>query len=664
VEETMTAVSGFKLAVLAALLIASPIDWELSAPMCNAAEPETSLGLTRSVQEAADSRLKVQPFDLADVTLLDGPFKDAMDHDRDYLFTLDPDRFLHQFRVNAGLPPKAPLYGGWESPDQGAGRCLGHYLSALSLYYRATGDSKAKQRIDYIVGELALCQRRTDHGMLTAENGVPAAFAELQTGNVAPLKKCRVPWYIQHKMFAGLRDAYELAGNEQAKEVLIKLADWAIYATQNLTYDQWQSMLEQEQGGMNEVLADVYAITGDAKYLDLAKKFYHAAVMDPLAAQVDKLTGLHANTQIPKVIGIARQFELTGDDKDRVIAEYFWDRVVGTRTYIIGGDSEGEHFGAPNDLADKLTPETAETCNTYNMLKLTRHLFEWTADPKYADYYERALYNHVLASQEPKQGMMTYFVSLKPGHFKTYSTPFDSFWCCVGTGMENHVKYGDSIYYHSADSLYVNLYIPSIVNWQDKGLTVRQDTTFPQSDTSRFTIMASKSIDARILLRYPDWATNGISVTVNGKSQKISQQPDSYVAVDRKWKSGDTLIVTLPMSLHTAVLPDDPSKFAILDGPIVLAAQLGSDGITGTMPYGKSQLDYVNVPDPPVPAVVDNGSPVTTHLTPVAGQSMTFTMNGLTTSQPITLRPFYQTYYDRYTIYWNTAKPTVSTSPP
>jgi DUF1680 family protein len=622
------------------------------------AAPHTQLrpAMTSVYKVAPTIPSQVQPFDLADVTLLDGPFKAAMGRDTAYLLSLDPDRLLHNFRTEAGLPPKAPIYGGWENSGV-AGHILGHYLSALSMEYRATGDVRVKQRVDYIVGELALCQEKNGGGYVSAIPDGKAMFADVAAGHGDGVHRGWVPWYTMHKLFAGLRDAYLYTGNAQAKDVLVKLSDWAIHTTSALSDDQWQIMLEQEHGGMNEVLADVYALTGNAQYLALSRKFYQKSVLDPLTLREDHLAGLHGNTQIPKVIGLARLYELTGDPKDKTAAEYFWDRVVHTRSYAIGANTDGEHFGQPNKLSASLSPSTAETCNTYNMLKLTRHLFEWTPTAEYADFYERALYNHILASQDPKRGMMTYYVSLKPGHFKTYSNPTESFWCCVGTGMENHVKYGDSIYFRDGHSLYVNLFIPSVLKWRAQGLTVRQETRFPESDTTHLTITAVKPTLMALKVRYPSWA-RGMTVAVNGQAQPVTSKPGSYVSVSRTWHSGDRVDIRLPMHLHTEAMPDDPTKIALLYGPLVLAGQLGSDGITAPMPYATGdQGAYFHVSDPAVPVLILHGKPLTSWIKPVAGQPLTFRTVGAGQPNEVTLKPFYSTYFGRYTVYWDTFTP-------
>ena len=598
---------------------------------------------------------QVQPFDLADVRLLDSPFKQAMMRDQTYLFSLNADRLLHNFRTNAGLPAKAPIYGGWENTGV-AGHILGHYLSALALCYRATGSPQIKQRINYIVDELALCQAKNGNGYVSGIPDGKAMFADVAAGHGNGVHRGWVPWYTMHKLFAGLRDAYLETGNPKAKAVLVKLSDWAVATTANLSDKEWQIMLTQEHGGMNEVLADVYGLTGDPKYLALSQKFYQKSVLDPLTRREDDLAGLHGNTQIPKLIGLARLYELTGESKDRVAADFFWDRVVHTRTYAIGGNTDSEHFDLPDKLSTHLGPVTAETCNTYNMLKLTRHLFEWKPTVEYADFYERALYNHILASQDPKQGMMTYYVSLKPGHFKTYSTPTESFWCCVGTGMENHVKYGDSIYFHDANSLWVNLFIPSVLNWRDKHLTVRQQTRYPETDTTRLTLTGPRPVSATLKIRCPAW-THGMTVAVNGHPQTVKATPGTYVSLARLWKSGDRVDITLPMRLHSEPMPDDRTKVALLYGPVVLAGQLGREGMTGAIPYASDAGAYFGVPDPAVPVLVTNNKPLDAWIKPVPGRPLTFRTVGAGRPNDVTLKPFYQTAYNRYTVYWDTFTP-------
>jgi DUF1680 family protein len=597
--------------------------------------------------------MAVELFDLSEVKLLDSPFKQAMDLNASYLLSLEPDRFLHYFRVNAGLKPKGPAYGGWEAPTTGAGRCLGHYLSSLSLQYRASGDSRFKERVDYVVSELAICQQT--NGFLSAQTNLAEAFAVLAVGHGDALLKSRVPWYIQHKMFAGLRDAFCLTGNQQARQILIRLADWAVAVTANLTREQFQTMLKQEYGGMLEVLVDVYALTGDRKYLELARRFQDDATFSPLGAKMDKLAQKHANTMIPKLTGAVRLYELTGDAPERAAAEYFWNEVVDHHTYAFGGNSDREHFGPPDQLP--LSTQTAETCNTYNMLKLTRHLFRLGPDVKYGDYYERALYNQILASQEPKQGMFTYFVSLKPGHFKTYSTPFDSFWCCVGTGMENHTQYGNGIYYHDTNNLYVVLYIPSQLTWPAKNVTIRQETDYPASGDMRFTLKCAKPASFGFKFRYPSWAALGMAIKVNGQAIKLDTHPGEFASVERAWKNDDKVQVQFPVNLRAESSAGSPTIKAFFFGPLLLAGDLGTNNLPAPIAYARDQCQYCDFPDPKVPVLVMDDRPLENWMKPVAGEPLTFRTVNAGRPADVTLRPFYQLHYQRYTVYWDVLSP-------
>jgi len=584
---------------------------------------------------------KVQPFALRDVRLLESPFKAAMERNGKYLLDLEPDRLLHNFRKFAGLEPKAPIYGGWESQGV-AGHTLGHYLSACSMMYASTGDTRYRQRVECIVTELVVCQNKRADGYV---GGIPEAdriFKEVAEGNIRSqgfdLNGGWVPWYTLHKLYAGLIDAYFLCDNETAKVVATKLADWAIGITSKLTDEQWQKMLACEYGGMNEAMANLYAITGETKYLDLARKFHHKTILDPLErGDAGHLPGKHANTQIPKVIGSAREYELTGNAGDRKIAATFWDAVVHDHTYAIGGNSSGEHFGPPDKLNHRLSTTTAETCNTYNMLKLTRHLFSWNPTAAYMDYYERALYNHILASQDPRTGMLCYYVSLQPGHFKIYSTPFDSFWCCVGSGIENHAKYGESIYFHDAESLYVNLFIPSELNWKSQGIVIRQETRFPDEDTTRLLFTAERPVEMTLRIRYPSWAAGKAVVKVNGEAHPMSGEPGSYISVRRRWAGGDRVEITFPMRLHDEPMPDNPNREALLYGPIVLAGTLGSE----------------KAPEPKIPVLVTDGQPATRWLRPVAGKPLAFQTQGAGRPAEVSFLPFYQTHHERYSVYWD-----------
>jgi uncharacterized protein len=598
---------------------------------------------------------RAHPFSLREVRLLDGPFKKAMQLDGAFLLKVDSDRFLSYFRETAGLKPKAPVYGGWEAK---VGRMLGHHLSACSMMYASSGDARFLDRANYIVDQLEECQKANGNGFV---GGIPdgkRVFSELAAGKVEAdagnLNGVHAPWYMMHKVFAGLRDAHLHCGNAKARQVLVGLADWCCSVGAGLTDEQFQRMLSCEYGGMNEVLADVFSFTGDKKYLELAERFNHHAVLDLLIHQQDRLDGLHANTQIPKVMGMARQYELTGHEPFRAGATYFWDQVTQKRSYAIGGNSDDEHFFPVGEMARHLHAAAAETCNTYNMLKLTRKLFCLEPRAQYADYYERALYNHILASQDPDTGMMIYFFSLKPGHFKTFSTPFESFWCCVGTGMENHAKYGDSIYFHDSKGLFVNLFIPSEIDWKQRGIKIRQETKFPEEETSRLTVTGRHPVEMVIRIRHPYWAAIGLEVTVNGKPVRSASEPGGYLSIARTWRGGDVIEMKMPMKLHVEPMADDKNKFAILYGPLVLAGALGAEGLQPPMPFaGNNQLEYAHVPDPPVFSTADQDKPVDQWVEPVPGKPLNFVTTTAGTSGKIDLLPVYAINRQRYTVYWD-----------
>ncbi|MCX6343503.1 MAG: glycoside hydrolase family 127 protein [Armatimonadetes bacterium] len=590
---------------------------------------------------------KARPFDLNQVKLLNSPFKHAMELDGKYLLELELDRLLSRFREFAGLKPKAEIYGNagsWEGGNL-SGQTAGHYLTACSMMYRSTGDKRYLDRVNYMIDELAEVQKANGNGFVGAMPNGKKLFAEMsaaktneQMDKAYSDNEGGVPWYNMHKTFAGLRDAYLLCGNEKAKDILIKLADWVCDWQKDIPEEVFQHMLDIEHGGINESLADAYAISGNPKHLEAAKRFYHHRMLDPLKAHEDKLGGNHANTQIPKFIGAARIYELTKLSDFRTIASFSWDTILKNHTYVIGGNSCYEYFGDPGKLNDRITPNTTETCNTYNMLKLTEHLFQWTADAKYADYYERGLYNHILASQSPSTGMMCYYVALKSGHVKKFSTPFDSFWCCVGTGIENHVKYGQGIYYHDDKSLYINLFIPSELNWSEKGFKLKQETDLPMTDIVRFTVTCTKPTVLKLMVRQPAWAFDGITAKVNGKPFASANKPSSYLALSKTWKTGDKIEVKLPMRLYTEYVLDNKERMAVLYGPIVLAGRV-------------EQAD----PDKPMTVLVTEGRPAKDWVKRVPGK-LEFVTSGVGKPSDITLVPFYAIDSEPYAIYWDTFK--------
>lgn len=599
---------------------------------------------------------KLAPFDLADVTLGEGPFLHAQRKTEAYLLTLQPDRMLHNFRVNAGLKPKAPVYGGWESDPTWAdinchGHTLGHYLSACALAYRSTGTAAYKRRVDYIARELGACQKAADSGLICAfPDGSKLVAAHLRGEPITG-----VPWYTLHKVYAGLRDGAVLADSAAARAVLLKFADWAVIATRPLSDAQFETMLETEHGGMSEVFADLFAMTGNADYRETAERFAQKAILVPLAKRRDMLDGLHANTQLPKIIGYQRLWEITGKPDYQVAAAFFWQTVARTRSFATGGHGDNEHFFAMADFADHVfSAKGSETCCQHNMLKLTRALFLHDPQAEYAEYYERTLYNGILASQDPDSGMATYFQGARPGYMKLYHTPEHSFWCCTGTGMENHVKYRDSIYFHDADALYVNLFLPSSVRWRDKDAVVTQITTFPETPTTMLRWSAKRPTRATLKLRHPHWSKTAI-VLVNGIETARSTVPGRYVDVVRTWQDGDRVELRLAMEVAVQHAPAAPDIVAFTYGPLVFAGALGRDGLAPGSDIIVSERKYGEYNATPFAAPDLAGDPDTLAATVKPGykplEFTTLSAEGV----PIRLVPYHQIAHERYATYWRVA---------
>jgi DUF1680 family protein/acetyl esterase/lipase len=497
--------------------------------------------------------------------------------------------------------------------------------------------------VAYIVKELAECQTARGTGYVGAIPDEDRIWNEVAAGNIhtedGNLNGAWVPWYTEHKVLAGLVDAWTYTGNKQAKDVAIRLCDWIDVKFKGLTEVQWQVMLNAEHGGMNEALANMYAITGDTRYLALSRKFHHQKILDPLALEKDVIHGVHANTQIPKIIGFARQYELTGDERDHAIARYFWDLVVHHYSYVVGGNSDHERF-APEagKLSGCLSATTTETCNSYNMLKLTGHLFELDPQAAYMDFYERTLYNHILASQNPETGMVLYYLPLASGTEKKFGSDTGDFWCCTGTGMENHTKYGKDIYYKSADGgLYVNLFIPSTLHWKERGAHLEMKTNYPEGSSVSLRIVDMNAAGDRwtMFVRRPWWARSGVRASVNGKPVMVTADAGEYITISRVWKKGDELRLELPMSLYTESMPDDPTMRALLYGPLVLAGRLGQEPVR--------QQD--------IPVFVATPAVMKDWIKPVPGRVDEFVASS--NGNKIALSPLYKIYNERYAVYWD-----------
>ncbi|HXY20035.1 MAG TPA: beta-L-arabinofuranosidase domain-containing protein [Gemmatimonadales bacterium] len=611
-----------------------------------------------------------RPFELARVRLLPGPFLDAMQVNRRYLTGLDPDRLLHTFRLNAGLPSAAEPLGGWEAPENELrGHFTGHYLSACALMSASLADADVKARGDLMVTELARCQQALGNGYLSA---FPETFFDrLRAG-----RPVWAPFYTLHKIMAGLLDMHTLAGNAQALDVLKGMARWTAGWAQPLGDDAMARALEREYGGMNELLYNLSAVTGTAWYAELAHRFDHERFFGPLAAGRDELKGLHVNTNIPKVIGAARRYELTGEARYRAVAEYFWREVSTRRAYATGGTSNGEGWNTePGVLAAELSSETQECCTSYNMLKLTRHVFGWTADPAAADYYERLLWNGVLGTQHPADGDKLYYVPLASGYWKLFGTPLHDFWCCTGTGCESAAKFGDSIWFHDDDGAWLNQYIASEVDWAEKGVRLVQDTHFPSVPGTSVTVRGARPTRFTLRVRVPAW-TRGGGASLNGRPLDGFAAPGGYLVVDRVWKDGDRLEVSLPMSLHVAPMPDDATVQAVMYGPLVLVGKLGTDGITDenrrAEPTRPGRVPEFKYQPPPVAAFRVRSDDPATWIERVAGdtdagggsggasgraagpQPPTFRTSGQ--AQDVTLAPFYSVIDERYAVYWKVAR--------
>jgi uncharacterized protein len=600
----------------------------------------------------------LKPFDLSAVRLLPGPFETARALDARYLLSLKPDRMLHNFRLNAGLKPKAPVYGGWESQEPWVsirchGHTLGHYLSACAMMFAATGKRAFRRRVDYIVRELAACQQARGDGLICA---FPDGAEQLEK-SLSGKPFTGVVWYTMHKLLAGLRDAHTHAGNQQALPVLTRLADWIAAASSALADAGFQKMLDVEHGGMNEVLADLYAITGNARYLALAERFNHRALLQPLAAGRDTLDGLHSNTQIPKFIGFARLHELTGNKAYGAAARNFWKTVVERRSYATGGNSDGEHFFPAGEFRSRLqSAKTMETCCTHNMLRLTRALFLDAPAAPYADYYERALFNGILASQDPDSGMMTYFQATRPNYVKLYCTPEDSFWCCTGSGMENHAKYGDSIYFHDTDSLYVNLFMASELHWREKKLHVVQITRFPEEAATEFVMRMKAPTGMKLKLRHPGWCGR-VEISINGRDHGVSESPGSYIEINREWRDGDVVKLGLPMQLRLEPLPGVPDIVALMYGPIVLAGRLGVEGLTpgaDILINERTSGEMLHIPMEP-PRLALSAKTLPEKVRRKADDLLVFSVKATQPDREMELIPYYRIAHERYNLYWQLA---------
>lgn len=610
------------------------------------------------IQLNAQIPSQLEHFQIKDVRLTESAFKKAQDMDIRYLLSLDPDRLLAPYMKEAGLTPKAENYTNWENTGLD-GHVGGHYLSALSYMYASTGNKEIKERLDYYISELKRCA--DSDGYLS---GVPHGrqiWKEISEGNIRAasfgLNDRWVPLYNIHKIYAGLRDAYLITGSKDALKMFLGLTEWMYQLTEGLSEEQLQDMLRSEQGGLNEVFADAAALSGDPRYLDLAKRFSHKYLLGFLLEKEDRLTGMHANTQIPKVIGYKRIADIEGLQDWNEAAKFFWETVVEKRSISIGGNSVYEHFHPAEDFSSMLTSEQGpETCNTYNMLRLSKMLYTTSADSKYMDFYERALYNHILSTINPVQGGFVYFTPMRSGHYRVYSQPQTSFWCCVGSGIENHARYGEMIYSHKGDKeLIVNLFIPSVLRW---GKTViEQKNSFPAEEGTTLIISPKKNTEFTVSIRIPEWTeADNMNPKVNGMAVEYAIE-NNLLKIDRKWSEGDRLTVDLPMSLRAVQLPDMSENYSFMYGPMVLAASLGKEDQLG-MYADDSRGGHIaagkKLPLNEMPLIVGEKEDMLSLISKVEGKPLTFRMTGLAPLKykELTLVPFSSLHECRYMVYW------------
>lgn len=603
---------------------------------------------------------KLKTFALSSVSLLESPFSEAQETDRNYILELDADRILAPYLIEAGLEPKAPKYGNWENTGLD-GHIGGHYVTALSLMYASTGDQEILTRLNYVIDELYKAQQANGNGYLGGIPNSDEIWNEIKNGTIRAqsfsLNDRWVPLYNIHKIFAGLRDAYLIADIKKAKEMLVDLSDWFVEINKNLSDEQIQDMLRSEHGGLNEVFADVYAITNNEAYLVLSKKYSHLDILNPLINAEDDLTGKHANTQIPKVIGYERIAEIENNTIWKDAAKRFWNIVVEDRSVAFGGNSVREHFNPTDDFSSMVTANQGpETCNTYNMLKLTKMLFMDDPNAKYINFYERALYNHILSSQHPDGGFV-YFTPIRPRHYRVYSQPHTSFWCCVGSGIENHGKYGELIYAHDDRNIYVNLFIPSKLNWEELGVEITQTTRFPYEEATRFQVQVHQPKEFVLSIRKPSWIKGNAEIKVNGEIWSAKTNSFSYMSIERTWQSGDIVTVSLPMETSVEYLPDGSPWVAFLKGPIVLAAVTDTNNTDGLfadearMAHVASD-DLYPLDEAPI-ILANNATKLTDYL--VQKEPMSFTIDSLLSGKEwdgINLVPFFSIHEARYMMYW------------
>lgn len=622
------------------------------------------LSIAPALGVVAQDKLYKDEFPLGDITLLDGPLKHARDLNVQVLLKYDCDRMLAPYRKEAGLQPRKPSYPNWDGLD---GHVGGHYLSALAIN-AATGNEECRKRMEYMISELQLVldanNQRPEAWCHNYIGGVPNSakmWTAFSKGDFGPYFGTWAPFYNIHKMYAGLRDAWLYCGNEQAKNLFLKFCDWAVDITRDLNDEQMEKMLGNEHGGMNEVLADAYAITGEQKYLDCARRFSHRMLLVPLENGKDCLDNMHANTQIPKVIGYQRIAELAHDVQYHNASEYFWEIVTRQRSLALGGNSRREHFPTKENCIDYINDiDGPESCNTYNMLKLTEDLNRVKPNGMYGDFYETAMFNHILSAQHPQHGGYVYFTSARPRHYRNYSAPNEAMWCCVGTGMEDHGKYGQFVWTHDKgvkaedDALYMNLFVASELNWKDRKMVIRQQTAFPYAETSVVEVAKGKGTFI-LKVRKPSWCEN---FTVKGVGfDADSYEENGFVCIKRKWKKGDQVKISMPMHAYIKPMINVPQYVAIMYGPILLGMKTGTEDMRSLIADDSRFGQYAGgkklaLDEAPIllPKHLDD---IAKNLKPVSGKPLHFKLaTHMENTIDGELQPFFEIHDSRYMMYW------------
>jgi DUF1680 family protein len=619
-----------------------------------------SAGDTTSVSPAHPA--KIQLFSLSDVRLLPGEFKHIQDLDHQYLLSLEPDRMASWFRKEAGLTPKAPPYPYWESENvwgKGplAGHIMGFYLSSMSMMYAATGDDAIIQKLNYTLNQLDECQKAGGDGYLLAVPNGRKIFKDVVAGNFTTsnplINDSWEPVYIMNKVMLGLHGVYTRCHLPLAKEILVKMADWFGDSIMNkLSHDDMQKLLVCEHGSINESYITVYELTGNDRYLEWAQRLNDEDMWVPASQGKDILDGWHANTQIPKFTGFENVYDYTGDKKLTNAAQFFWKTVIANHTWAIGGNSTGEHFFPKSEFAHRVTLIGGpESCNSVNMLRLTEVLYKDYGEMEKVDYYERTLYNHILSIYEPEKGMCAYFTSMRPGHYKVYGTPYNSFWCCTGTGFESPAKFGQIIYAHDDNSLFVNLFIPSVVEWKDKTVKLTQNTRFPDQDKTELTVSATTAQSFTLKLRHPYWAKEFV-VKINGKVVKQSSRPGSYLEIKRNWKNGDKITVDMPATLIVKPLVGTDKFLYLQYGAMILATKVDNHGLQkADFTSEREMLAKKKMAMAEAPSLVGEIDAITKAIVREPTDSLKFKLTS-NNNAPIELIPFNRIYLNRYAIYF------------